>query len=50
MGWVMEELAEQDDQVEGMIVAAEQTDKLRFALKATQNISFKRYEVDFRLI
>jgi hypothetical protein len=50
MGWVMEELTEHADQVEGLIIAAEQTDKLRFALKATQNIFFKRYEVDFRLL
>jgi RecB family endonuclease NucS len=49
MGWVMEELADDGDKVEGLIIAAEQSEKLRFAMKATQKISFKRYEVDFRL-
>jgi hypothetical protein len=50
MGWVMEELAEDDHDVEGLIIATEPSNKLRFALKATQNISFMRYEVDFQLL
>ena len=50
MGWVMEELANDGDEVEGLIIASEQSEKLRYAMSATKNIKFMRYKVDFRLI
>ena len=50
MGWVIEDLAEKGDSVEGLIVAQAEDDRLRYALKATQDIRFLRYEVDFRLL
>jgi hypothetical protein len=50
MGWVIGDLAKEGDSVEGLIVAQAEDDRLRYALKATQNIRFLRYEVDFRLL
>lgn len=50
MGWVIEELANDGDEVEGLIIASEQSEKLRYAMSATNNIKFMKYEVDFRLI
>ena len=49
MGWVQEKLAEPGEKVHGMIIAKEMTEKLRFALKASSNISFMSYEVSFSL-
>jgi len=49
MGYVMEELAEPDQQVKGVIVAMEDDLRLRRALKATNNIEFYRYKVSFHL-
>jgi restriction system protein len=50
MGYVIEELAEPDQSVRGIIIALEDDLKLRRALKVTQNIEFYRYQVSFSLI
>ena len=50
MGWVMHELAERGDSVEGLIIGLEEDERLRYALKAARGIRFMRYEVDFRLV
>ena len=50
MGFVMDELAEDHQQVKGVIIALEDDLKVRRALRATSNISFYRYEVNFTLI
>ena len=50
MGWVMEELAEPGELVEGLIIALADDLQLRYALRAAQNVGFMRYEVDFRLV
>lgn len=50
MGWVKEKLAQPEEQVSGMIIAASMTEKLRLAIKATNNIIFFRYEIDLRLL
>ena len=49
MGFVKEELAEPDQTVEGAIIALEDDAKIRRALAVTQNITFYRYEITFRL-
>lgn len=50
MGWVMEELATENESVEGLIIGLREDKQLRFALKATQGVRFNRYEIDFRLL
>lgn len=49
MGYIKEELAEQTQDVRGVIIALEQDRKLQRALSMTQNIDFYEYEVKFRL-
>lgn len=49
MGYVIEELAEPDQIVRGVIVAMEDDLRLRRALKVTSNIDFYRYQVSFKL-
>jgi restriction system protein len=50
MGYVMEELAEKDQIVRGVVIALEDDKKLRRALIASPNIAFYRYQVDFKLL
>jgi restriction system protein len=49
MGYVQEELAEDDQKVRGVIIALEDDLRIRRALKVTVNIEFYRYEVSFKL-
>jgi len=49
MGWVKEHVADPQDVVEGMIVATEGDTQLHYALRAAPSVSFKSYEVEFRL-
>lgn len=49
MGWVDENLAEDGDQVKGMIIAQDKDEKLRYALRMTSNIHFRRYKINFEL-
>lgn len=50
MGFVMDELAEEHQQVRGVIIALEDDLKLRRSLRAAPHIGFYRYEVNFNLI
>ena len=50
MGWVKKNLCSGGQTVKGCIVALSGDTKLKNALHALDNISFVRYEVDFRLI
>jgi hypothetical protein len=50
MGWVSANLAEKDDSVEGLIIGLLDSEKLRYALKMSNNIRFMRYKVDFQLV
>lgn len=50
MGYIMEQVAEPGQTVEGVIIALENDQKLRWALSAVPNIRFYRYQVSFRLI
>ena len=50
MGFVKEELAENGQSVEGIIIALEDDTRIRRALAVAPNISFYKYQVNFRLI
>jgi len=49
MGYVKDELAEEDQDVRGAIIGLEGDDKIRRALSSAQNIDFYTYKIDFRL-
>jgi len=49
MGWVKANLANENDQVEGLIIAKNMSEKLRYALLVNSNIRFMEYEIDFHL-
>lgn len=49
MGWVKENLVGDGGRVEGLIIAQKQSEKLRYALMATQDIEFMQYEMTFCL-
>jgi len=50
MGYVKEQIAEAHQTVEGVIIALDDDQKLRWALLAVPSISFYRYQVSFKLI
>jgi restriction system protein len=49
MGFVQEELAEDNQTVKGVIIALEDDIKIRRALAVAKNIEFYRYQVSFKL-
>jgi restriction system protein len=49
MGYVKEELAEDNQEVRGVIIAFEDDIKIQRALSVAQNIDFYTYKIDFRL-
>ena len=49
MGYVLDELAEDGQQVKGIIIALEDDLRIRRALAVTSNIEFFRYQVSFNL-
>ena len=50
MGYVSEFVAEENQAVKGVIIALEEDQRIKFALKVAPNIDFYRYEVKFDLI
>jgi restriction system protein len=50
MGYVSEELAEEDQTVRGAIIALEDDQRIRRALAVAPNVSFYRYQVSFKLL
>lgn len=50
MGYVKEQLAEENQLVKGIIIAMEDDQRMRRALSMVPNIEFYRYEVSFKLI
>ena len=50
MGFVKEQVAEDDQTVEGAIIALEDDQKMRWALLSVPSISFYRYEISFKLV
>lgn len=49
IGWIKAHLAQAGEAVEGLVIAASGDDKLHYALSAVPSVSFKSYEVEFRL-
>jgi restriction system protein len=49
MGYVIDELAEKDQKVKGIIIALEDDLRIKRALKVANNIDFYRYRVSFNL-
>ena len=49
MGYVLEELAEENQIVKGVIIGLDDDLKIKRALKVTNNIEFYRYQVNFKL-
>jgi len=49
MGYVLEELAEENQTVKGVIIALDEDIRIRRALAVTKNIDFYTYEVSFKL-
>ena len=50
MGFVKEQIAEEDQLVEGAIIALDDDQKLRWALASVPAISFYRYQISFKLV
>jgi restriction system protein len=50
MGYVQEELAEENQVVKGVIIALEDDIRIRRALTVAKNIEFYRYQISFKLI
>ena len=50
MGYVVEEVAEEDQDVRGCIIALEDDLRIRRALKINPSISFYRYKINFELV
>lgn len=49
MGFVLDELAEENQRVKGIIIALDDDQRIKRALSVTQNIEFYRYQVSFKL-
>jgi len=50
MGFVKEQIAEDDQTVEGAIIALDDDQKMRWALLSVPSISFYRYQISFKLV
>lgn len=50
MGYVLEELAEPDQKVKGVIIALDDDNRIRRALKVANGIDFYRYKINFSLL
>lgn len=50
MGWVSENLAQENDTVEGLIISHQSDVRLRYALKHVPTVRCMLYEVSFRLV
>ncbi len=49
IGWVKQNLAKRDDQVEGLIIAHEADESIKYAISVIPNVRLMLYEVEFRL-
>ena len=50
MGYVQDELAEDGQNVKGVIIALEDDQRIRRALAVSPNITFYRYQISFKLV
>lgn len=49
IGWVGEHLADPNETVEGLVIAHQADESIRYALKPLNNVALQLYEVEFRL-
>ena len=49
MGWVRKHLAQDNESVEGLIIARSSDEKLEYALAEVNSVNFMMYEVKFYL-
>ncbi len=49
MGWVRRNLAEEGDDVHGLVIARAADERLEYAIREVPKVSLKLYEVSFRL-
>ncbi|MEY2676856.1 MAG: hypothetical protein RL510_876 [Actinomycetota bacterium] len=49
MGWIKHNRAEPGQEVKGLIIGTDKDAKLRWALEVAPDVSFMRYEMDFKL-
>jgi len=49
IAWIRENEAAPNEKVKGLIIAREQDEKLKYSLKATENVEFMTYSVNFKL-
>ena len=49
MGFIREQVAEANQSVEGIVIALEDDQKLRWALSSVPSVKFLRYQVSFKL-
>ena len=49
MGYIKDEIAEDDQEVKGIIIAFEDDQRIKRALSVTNNIEFYRYRINFNL-
>jgi hypothetical protein len=49
MGWVKQNLAKLDEQIEGLVVAHEVDENIKYAISASPHVRLMLYEVEFRL-
>ena len=50
MGWVQERLAGEGEVVEGLVIAHQADESLRFAIAAVPHVDLKLYRLDVRVI
>jgi restriction system protein len=50
MGFVREQIAEDDQVVEGAVIALDDDQRMRWALLSVPSISFYRYQISFKLL
>ena len=50
MGFIKEQIAEADQTVEGVIIALDDDQTMRWALLSVPSISVYRYEISFKLV
>ena len=49
ISWVKENIADNNQDVRGIIIGKESEDKLEYAIKDIENVEFKSYEINFKL-
>jgi len=49
IGWIKKEKAQEKDEVRGLIIVGDKTDKLKYAIETVKNIDLMVYSVNFEL-